>query len=229
MNMKKLTFKKVFCTIFSTFAFTSLLVAQDIPADMSGFRDQVGSTFLYYVIGDDGGQCWGGEDKIFSDDSPLAVAAVHAGILKAKETKLVKVKVLGPKKNLPSIDKNGVKSEACESCDGSYQLSAPTLEDFADAPSTMSHYIGIEDFVFVFRVKAHKEGAIWGGKNNIYTSDSEIATAAIHAGVLKPGQTGLVRIKMLPGQQSYPEITRNGLTSHSFDSWEGSYQFIDLE
>ena len=152
--------------------------AQDeVPYDMSGYRGDIGKTFLFYVTGDDSQSCYGGKDSIYTDDTPLSVAAVHAGLLKVKETKLIKVKVLTPATDFPSI----------------------------------------------------KEGPIWGGRDNIYTSDSEIATAAIHAGVLKAGETGIVKLKMLPGLKSYPEVTRNGLTSHSFDSWEGSYQFLKME
>ena len=90
----------------------------------------------------------------------------------------------------------------------------------------MSDYIGKYDILFIFKVTGQTEEAIWGGRNNVYTTDSHIGTAAVHAGVLKAGQTGIVKIKILPGQSAYPEITRNGITSHEFGEWEGSYQFV---
>jgi len=40
----------------------------------------------------DGGNAWG--TGIYSDDSDLGVAAVHAGILKVGETKTVKITIL---------------------------------------------------------------------------------------------------------------------------------------
>ena len=107
---------------------------------------------------------------------------------------------------------------------------APEKGDIANAPSTMSQFMGKNGVVFIFRVKAHKEGPIWGGgRDSVYTSDSEIATAAVHAGVLKAGETGIVKLMMLPGRKSYPAVTRNGLTSHSFDSWDASYKFLKRE
>ncbi len=207
----------------------STLRAQDTPSDMSDYRGQDGKFFLFYVTGDDSGQCYGGEDNIYTDDSPLAVAAVHAGLLKANETKLVKVKVMAARNNYPSINRNGIISDQTDSSDGSYQLLPPSPDEFANAPTNMGAFIGKYDMIFLFRVTGSKEGAIWGGKDGIYTSDSEIATAAVHSGVLKLGQTGIVRIKMLPGRKSYPEFTSNGIASHSFDEWEGSYQFIKNE
>lgn len=205
------------------------LWAQDTPSDMSEYRGQNDKVFLFYVTGDDNGSCYGGEDNIYTDDSPLSVAAVHAGLLKANETKLVKVKVMAARNSYPSINRNGITSEQFDSSDGSYQLLAPSPEEFANAPSTMSAFIGKYDMVFVFRVTGSKEGPIWGGKDGVYTTDSEIATAAVHAGLVKSGQTGIVRIKMLPGRSSYSEFTSNGITSHGFGEWEGSYQFIKKE
>ena len=184
---------------------------------------------LFYVTGNNDGSCYGGEDNVYTYDSPLAVAAVHAGLLKADETKLIKVKVMAARDNYPSIARNGITSEQYESCDGSYQLMAPSPEDVADAPDTMSDFIGKYGITFIFRVTGDKEGPIWGGKDNVYTTDSQIATAAVHAGMLQAGQKGIVRIKMLPGRNSYPAVTRNGLTSHDFGEWDGSYQFVKEE
>ena len=217
------------CILLLMLFSNTALRAQDTPSDMSEYRGQDGASFLFYVTGDDQGPCWGGKDNIYTDESPLAVAAVHAGLLKANETKLVKVKVLASGNNYPSINRNGIVSEQSESSDGSYQLLPPSLNEFANAPTNMSAFTGKYDIIFLFRVTGSKEGAIWGGKDGVYTTDSEIATAAVHAGVLKLGQTGIVRIKVLPGRSSYPEFTRNAITSHGFDEWEGSYQFIKNE
>ena len=225
--MNKSTFCKISCILFLLMlGSTVTLRAQDTPSDMVDYRGQDGASFLFYVTGNDNGPCFGGEDNIYTDDTPLAVAAVHAGFMNANETKLVKVKVMAPRNNYPSINRNGIHSEQIDSSEGSYQLLPPSSGEFANAPTNMGAFIGKYDQIFVFRAVGGKEGAIWGGKDGIYTTDSEIGTAAVHAGILKPGQTGLVRIKMLPGQSSYPESTRNGVTSHSFDAWEGSYQFI---
>lgn len=229
-KMNKLTFRKTICALLmGFFCSTITLLAQDIPDNMTEFRGQDGKTILLYVTGTNDNSCYGGEDNVYTDDSPLAVAAVHSGLLKNNETKLIKVKVMAARENYPSITRNGITSEQYDSSEGSYQLMEPSPDDVADAPETMSGYIGIYGITFIFRVTGEKEGPIWGGKDNVYTTDSQVATAAVHAGVLKAGQKGIVRIKMLPGQKTYPAVTRNGLTSHSFDEWEGSYQFVKEE
>lgn len=221
---------KTICTLFMFFlGSVATLWAQNTPNDMSDFRDQDGKTFLFYVTGNNDDTCYGGEDNVYADNSPLAVAAVHAGLLKTNETKLIKVKVMAARANYPSITRNGITSEQYDSSEGSYQLMEPSPEDVADAPETMGEFIGKFGITFIFCVTGEKEGPIWGGKDNVYTTDSQIATAAVHAGMLKAGQKGIVRIKILPGQNSYPAVTRNGLTSHDYGEWEGSYQFVKEE
>ena len=66
-------------------------------------------------------------------------------------------------------------------------------------------------------------GAVWG--TDVYTDDSNIATAAIHAGVLRLGETKTVTVTILAGQGSYSASTRNGVTSSNWGSWGGSYSF----
>jgi hypothetical protein len=66
-------------------------------------------------------------------------------------------------------------------------------------------------------------GAIWG--TDVYTDDSSVAAAAVHAGVIADGETKTVAVTILPGQGSYSGSTRNGVTSASWGSWGGSFSF----
>ena len=93
-----------------------------------------------------------------------------------------------------------------------------------NAPSHMLSYRGQNGKVYTFKVTGSTSGRIWGGENNIYTDDSYIATAAVHAGLVKAGQTGTIKVKILPGQSSYSSIERNGVTSYKNNGYGGSYQ-----
>jgi hypothetical protein len=64
---------------------------------------------------------------------------------------------------------------------------------------------------------------VWG--TDIYTDDSSVCTAAVHAGKITFAQGGTVTIEMLPGQSSYTASTRNGVTSGDWDTWLGSFRF----
>jgi hypothetical protein len=65
-------------------------------------------------------------------------------------------------------------------------------------------------------------GAVWG--DGVYTDDSTLGAAAVHAGLLKPGETGIIRVTSMPGRPRYEGATRNGVRSQSFARWDGSYR-----
>ncbi len=66
-------------------------------------------------------------------------------------------------------------------------------------------------------------GTVWG--TDIYTHDSNLPKAAVHAGVITAGQTATVRVCNLPGQSSYTGTTRNGVTTSSYGVWGNSISF----
>ena len=76
--------------------------------------------------------------------------------------------------------------------------------------------------VFYFEVTGGNGGTVWG--TDIYTDDSPIATAAVHAGVLQVGQKAVLKVTILAGQASYTGSTRNGVTTSDYGPWGGSYK-----
>ena len=93
-----------------------------------------------------------------------------------------------------------------------------------NASASMVSYRGQNGKSFVIRVTDSASGRIWGGSGNVYTDDSSIAAAAVHAGLLRAGQAGTVTVTVLSGQPSYPALTRNGVTSIQYGKWVGSYR-----
>ena len=67
-------------------------------------------------------------------------------------------------------------------------------------------------------------GSVWG--TDIYTNDSSIGTAAVHAGLITFNAGGQVTIELVEGKPSYEGSTRNGVTSNSYGDWGGSYRFV---
>ncbi len=64
---------------------------------------------------------------------------------------------------------------------------------------------------------------VWG--TDIYTDDSAICMAAVHAGVITTAG-GAVTIEIRPGQEAYQGAERNGVTSERYGIWGGSYRFV---
>jgi LCCL domain len=67
-------------------------------------------------------------------------------------------------------------------------------------------------------------GLIWG--SDIYTDDSSVCTAGVHKGVIARVTGGRVTIIIRPGLASYEGTTRNGVTTESFEQWDGSYEVV---
>ena len=57
-------------------------------------------------------------------------------------------------------------------------------------------------------------GPVWG--TGVYTLDSRVCSAAVHAGVISQAKGGRVTIKILPGRPSYVGSVRHGVTSGSW-------------
>jgi len=79
--------------------------------------------------------------------------------------------------------------------------------------------------IYKMTITGNTGGTIWG--TNIYTNDSYIPKAAVHAGVITAGQTKEVYIKIVEGLNDYPATTQNGVTSDSWGAWGLSYQFVN--
>lgn len=65
--------------------------------------------------------------------------------------------------------------------------------------------------------------SVWG--TDVYTDDSSICSAAVHAGKVTLVKGGVVVIRIKPGQASYVGSTRNGVTSIDYGAWDGSFIF----
>jgi hypothetical protein len=98
------------------------LLAGDAPLNMLGLCDPVGSTYYFKVTGDSAGSLWGTD--IYTGDSALAVAAVHAGLVKAGEATVVKVIVEQPRTQYQGSVRNGVTSQDYGQYGTAYSLAA---------------------------------------------------------------------------------------------------------
>jgi len=65
---------------------------------------------------------------------------------------------------------------------------------------------------------------LWG--TDLYTDDSNIATAAVHAGLISTEYGGVVVIEIKPGASSYEGSSRYGVSSGNWGSFSGSFIFV---
>lgn len=105
--------------------------------------------------------------------------------------------------------------------------SAPPIEDVANVETDPGTLNGVRSEVgksFAYRVTGRGDSFIWG--TGIYTSDSTLAMAAVHAGVLKLGETGVVRVTIVPPPPVFAGSTQHGITSSPYGPYSGAYQIV---
>ncbi|HUH17141.1 MAG TPA: LCCL domain-containing protein [Methylomirabilota bacterium] len=66
---------------------------------------------------------------------------------------------------------------------------------------------------------------VWGSE--VYTDDSSVCTAGVHAGLITLEEGGSVTIEIRPGQDSYEASERNGIETYAYGAWGGSYVMVD--
>lgn len=67
-------------------------------------------------------------------------------------------------------------------------------------------------------------GRLWG--TDLYTDDSSICTAAVHAGLINTARGGTVTIELRPGAGAYNASSRYGVNSQGYGAWSGSFVFV---
>ncbi len=73
----------------------------------------------------------------------------------------------------------------------------------------------------IFDLTGAVTGSVWGAE--VFTADSNLAAAAVHAGILKPGQRGLVRVRVLGAQTKFAASLKNGVQSTEYGAWPVSF------
>jgi hypothetical protein len=98
-------------------------------------------------------------------------------------------------------------------------------EDPSKVENGPVNLVGMQNMVgktFRFKVTGAVAGTIWG--TGTYTTDSPLATVAVHAGVLKAGQTGIVKVTIVRPPDAFQGTTSNGVTSNDYGQYPGAYQ-----
>jgi len=194
----------------------------DAPANLTAYRNQVGQTLTFTVTGSTTGSVWG--SGVYTDDSSLAAAAVHAGVLRAGESRPVEVTILPGQQSYAGSNQNGVQSSNYGTWQGSFTFPAAMTTPAAMAdPGNLTRYRDRVGETLTFMVTGSTSGSVWG--SGVYTDDSALAVAAVHAGVLQPGQSAPVEVTIMAGQQSYNGSAQNGVQSSNYGTWQGSYSF----
>lgn len=100
------------------------------------------------------------------------------------------------------------------------QLRVAQLKPLPD-PGNLSDYAARIGEALYFEIVGQVGHSVWG--TEVYTCDSHLATAAVHAGILKKGQRGIVKVTIVKSPESHLGATQNGVTSANWGYYGSSY------
>ena len=92
----------------------------------------------------------------------------------------------------------------------------------ADAPPNMLDLCDPVGATYYFRVTGSVEGSVWG--TDVYTGDSNLAPASVHAGLVKIGETRIVKVTVAAPLTQYQGSSRHGVVSHNFGRFGTAFQ-----
>jgi hypothetical protein len=80
---------------------------------------------------------------------------------------------------------------------------------------------------FFFQVAGATVGPVWG--TDVYTSDSDLGSVCVHAGLLRPGEEGAVKVTVVAPPPAFAGSRRNGITSADWRTgWSGAFRVEPL-
>jgi hypothetical protein len=177
---------------------------------------------------------WGTD--VYTDDSSICGAAVHAGVISLAGGGTVVIEIRPGEASYTGSVRNRISSNGYPSWVGSFVVVSGIPVD----PGVQAVPVPAGTNPWTMRANQYRAwvGAqyeyncpsggtlqlIWG--TDIYTDDSSVCTAAVHARLITAAKGGKVTIQMVDGQPSYRSSTRNGVKSQPYPAWGGSFIIV---
>ncbi|MCE5257147.1 MAG: hypothetical protein LLF89_09935 [Spirochaetaceae bacterium] len=185
-----------------------------------------GTVVHVQVTASTAGTIWG--TGIYTIDSALPAATIHAGLLANGQTGIIKVTIQPGQSSYTGSTQRGVVSQNYSSYPTSYSIE-PVTQDYQNLVAMISDPGTVRNIAYVAAGKTYvvwvtgtaKESTIWG--TDTYTADSQLSEAVVHAGILRTGETGPVIVHVVSGLTHYAGSSRNGITSAEYGEYSLAY------
>lgn len=192
------------------------------------------------------GSVWGTDT--YSDDSSICTAALHSGRVTQAAGGTVTIQIAPGMPSYTASMRNGVTTRPWPAWQGSFTIvggAAPGLvaqpvgaempttpppppPGAGGPPSTItwttqgSAVAPVGQSAVVGCPPGGTAGTVWG--TDVYTDDSSVCTAALHAGLVQLATGGVVQVTGLPGIPAYVGSMRNGVTTRNYGTWPRAFR-----
>lgn len=175
------------------------------------------------------GAVWG--EDTYMEDSSTCRAAVHAGVIGVEGGTVTVLQGVDPTTYRGS-SRNGVESGGWSGGPSSFQFAPPgglplaLIAASADrCPTKLPPDPDLTRLTCTCPAGSGRSVEhVWG--TLVYTTDSPLCAAALHAGAIGPGG-GPVTLLTGPGMDAYQGSVRNGVTSRDAAHWHASFRFLE--
>jgi hypothetical protein len=200
----------------------SLGVTSSVTA--APFRYQVGRRITYVcpaITPTKDVAVWGTD--IYTYDSSVCLAAIHAGVLRAQQAASVTF-TMGPgDASFRGSDSNGVTSAPYTGYDSSFTFDKSSEPGRIDGLTTMRMPDGFTGSVTVVcPALGNFPQPLWG--TDVYADDSSICAAAAHYGLITLNAGGPVVVTPAGPQSAFKGMVRNNVTSKDYPNWPTSFR-----
>ena len=172
---------------------------------------------------------WGSD--IYTADSSICTAGVHSGLITYQQGGTVTIELRPGRTIYGCSERNGVTTSPYGSYQQSFVFKTPNTETVVreaeeQTPALWNTSASMVSFETGKTIKfkcppGGKASTVWG--TDIYTVDSSICNAAVHAGKLSSESGGSVTIELRPAESSYKGTTRNGIKTSDYGKYEHSF------
>ena len=199
-------------------------------ADAMEHRGADGETFDYECpAGGVEDTVWGTET--YTDDSSVCTAAVQVGLITLDEGGDVTIEIAPGEDYYPGGIANDIESKPYGTWEGSFtfpdvEAGSVTFEMAGDPWN-----LGADDLAVPVGMTweldceagGTADGRVWG--SDPYTADSNICTAAVHAGLIDAEAGGTVTFEVIEGPESYEGSEANGVTTDDYGAFDKAFTF----
>jgi TIR domain/LCCL domain len=165
---------------------------------------------------------WGTD--VYTDDSGLCRAALHAGVITPQGGLITVLRGGGRSLYVGSV-RNGVASNDFPAFPNSIEFKGtqapPPGPGLCPASLAVNHELPTP-FTCRCTSEVTQRGSVWG--TDVYTDDSAMCHAALHAGVIAP-EGGVITVLRGGGRPLYVGSNRNGVASNDFANFPSSIEF----
>lgn len=169
------------------------------------------------------GAVWG--HLVYTADSRLCRAALHAGAIGRNGGQVTILPEPG-RQTYSGSARNGVQTSDYGPYSRSFRLEGVDTSAVEPCPQSMRNRAGIDRLICACEASALASGAVWG--SFVYTADSRICRAALHAGAVGR-EGGTVTVLAEAGRPGYRGSTRNGVISTAYDEYDASFRFEGVQ